>query len=62
MSGGLNLDRFVGRKFKGHKTQKLSSLVDPLKQGQTIPKGTLVVMASGDAKLRLKILDKDTPH
>lgn len=62
MSEGVNLDSFLGKNFRGHKIQKLGSLIDPLKHGQTIPKGTLVVMASGDTKLRLKILDKDTPH
>ncbi len=62
MSQVASLDGFVGNKFKGHKVQKLASMIDHLKHGQTIPRGTLVVMASGDAKLRLKILDKDTPH
>lgn len=62
MSVTVDLDSFVGRKFKGHRVQKLGSMVEYLKHGQTIPKGTLVVMASGDARLRLKILDKDTPH
>jgi len=53
---------FISKQFKGHTVLKLVSLIEPLKQGKTIPKGTLVVMASGDAKLRLKILDRDTPH
>lgn len=62
MSTFANLDSFLGKKFKGHKLQKLGSLVEHPKHGQTIPKGTLVVMASGDSKLRLKILEEDTPH
>jgi len=62
MSQVSSLDSFVGKKFKGHKVQRLASMIDHLKHGQTIPRGTLVVVASGDAKLRLKILEKDTPH
>jgi len=56
------LQNFLNKTFKGSKTRKLLNLTSPLKHGGTIPKGTLVIMASGDAKLRLKILEKDTPH
>ena len=62
MSEDVKLDSFLSKKFKGHKTQKLASMIVQLKHGQTIPKGTLVIMASGDARLRLKILGEDTPH
>jgi len=58
----INIDSYLSKKFKGHKIQKIASLIDNLGRGKTIPKGTLVIMASGDARLRLKILDKDTPH
>lgn len=40
----------------------LGKLVDDLRYGTTIPCGTLVVMASGDRKLRAKILEKDVSH
>lgn len=62
MPADIGLNSFVGEKFKGHKVLKLVSMIDYLKHGHTIPKGTLVVMASGDARLRLKILENDTPH
>jgi len=53
---------FLDRKFKGSRTLKIEKLIDKIKVGETIPKGTLVIMASGDSQLRLKILDKDTPN
>lgn len=53
---------FLDRKFKGNKTFKLERLIDRIKTGFIIPKGTLVIMASGDTQLRLKILEKDTPN
>jgi len=53
---------FLDRKFKGNKTFKLERLIDRIKTGVNIPKGTLVIMASGDTQLRLKILEKDTPN
>ena len=56
------LQSFVNKKFKGNKVKKLESLIDHLKHGRVIPEGTLVIMASGDTTLRLKILDKDTQH
>jgi hypothetical protein len=37
-------------------------LIEPMKHGTIMQAGTLVVMASGDRKLRLRILEKDTPH
>ena len=40
----------------------LGSLVQQLRYGVNIPKGTFVVMASGDRKVRAKILEKDTAH
>lgn len=56
------LQSFLNKSFKGNKIKKLEVLVFPLRYGATIPKGTLVIMASGDAQLRLKVLEKDTPH
>lgn len=58
----INLNSFLNKKFKGSKTFKLEKLIDRIKSGENIPKGTLVIMASGDTQLRLKILDKDTPN
>src|SRR5881392_4425364 len=57
-----NLEKFLNNKFRGSKTFKLEKLIDKIKTGNNIPKGTLVIMASGDTQLRLKILDKDTPN
>ncbi|MFZ2785509.1 MAG: hypothetical protein WAZ36_14005 [Sediminibacterium sp.] len=54
--------RFLDKKFKGSKKNKLGLLIEPIKASETIPIGTLVIMASGDTQLRLKILDKDTPN
>ena len=56
------LQSFLDKKFKGSQTFKLEKLIDKIKSGYTIPKGTLVIMASGDTQLRLKILDKDVPN
>lgn len=53
---------FLDRKFKGSKRFKLEKLVSPIKTNNIIPSGTLVIMASGDSQLRLKILEKDTPN
>lgn len=53
---------FLDQKFKGNARVLLSKLIEPIKHGTTMQAGTLVLMASGDRKLRLKILDKDTPH
>jgi hypothetical protein len=57
-----SLQSFLDRKFKNSKTHKLERLLTPIKINAIIPSGTLVIMASGDTKLRLKILDKDTPN
>lgn len=53
---------FLDKKFRKSKSEKLIKLIEPIKTGDTIPKDTLVIMASGDSTLRLKILDKDTPN
>lgn len=62
MEPSLNFNSFIGKRFQGHKIQKLASMIDYLKHGQIIPRGTLVIMASGSTHLQLKILEKDTPH
>lgn len=53
---------FLDKKFAKNDKYPISELVDNIKTNRTIPKGTLVIMASGDSKLRLKILEKDTPN
>lgn len=60
MTDAKNLDSFLDKKFKGCKTFKIEKLIDRIKAGDAIPKGTLVIMASGDTQLRIKILEKDT--
>jgi hypothetical protein len=53
---------FLDKKFKDSPKNKLEKLIDPIKSNGLIPKETLVIMASGDSQLRLKILTKDTPN
>lgn len=53
---------FLDKKFKGSKLIKLEKLISPIKSGALIPSGTLVIMASGDTQLRLKVLAIDTPN
>jgi hypothetical protein len=57
----MNLPDCLNKKFPGQKRVRLGTVVEPLRNGKTIPKGTFVVMASGDRKIRVKILEKDTP-
>lgn len=54
------LNSFLDKKFKGSKTFRLEKFTLWIKAGHSIPSGTLVIMASGDTQLRLKILEKDT--
>lgn len=56
------LTSFLDSKFAKNRRVPLSALIARVSSGSVIPKGTLVVMASGDRKIRLKILDRDTPH
>ena len=60
--GGTPLQAFLDSKFSGAKTRRLGSLYLPLKRNHTIPRGTLAIVASGDTQLRVRILEKDTPH
>ena len=53
---------FLNQKFKHSQKYRLGALINNIKANSNIPKGTLVIMASGDTQLRLKILDKDTPN
>jgi len=55
------LTSYLDSKFKKNKRVKLGALVERLRTGDAIPAGTLVVMASGDRRLRLRILEQDTP-
>lgn len=56
------LTSFLDAKFSKNRRVPLGALVTRISSGSVIPKGTLVVMASGDRKVRLKILERDTPH
>jgi hypothetical protein len=56
------LTKFLDSKFSKNKRVPLGDLIDPIRSRQTIPAGVLVIMASGDRRLRIKILDQDTPH
>ena len=58
----MTLSSQLDKRFSGQKRIRLGNLVTQLKHGSIIPKGTFVVMASGDRKVRAKILQKDTPH
>lgn len=57
-----SLKSFIDKKFAKSEKYKLESLITPIKTKEMIPKGTLVIMASGDSQLRLKVLEKDTPN
>jgi hypothetical protein len=56
------LASYLDSTFAKSKRLPLSALVLKIKSGIMLPAGSLVVIASGDRRLRLKILDKDTPH
>lgn len=56
------LTSFLAAKFSKNKRVPLGALVTPIRSKATIPAGVLVVMASGDRRLRIKLLDRDTPH
>ena len=60
MNSVREFQSFIDKKFKNHETYKIEKLIIPIKYGDIISKGTLVIMASGDTQLRLKILEKDT--
>lgn len=53
---------FLDQKFRKSTRVPLSKLIDPIKYGALIRAGTLVLMASGDRTLRVRILEKDTPN
>lgn len=56
------LTSYLDSKFSGCRRVPIGALVVKVRAGEMIPNGSLVVMASGDRRLRLKILDRDTPH
>lgn len=56
------LTSFLDSKFSQSKRVSLGSLVKKFRTGDIMPKGTLVLVASGDRRLRLRILQQDTPH
>lgn len=58
----MNLTAELDRRYPGQDRIPISKLTSDIRHGGTIPSGTFVVMASGDRKLRARILEKDTPH
>jgi hypothetical protein len=56
------LASFLDRKFRKNRRVPLADLIYSIKHGSAIQAGTIVLMASGDRKLRLKLLETDTPH
>jgi len=56
------ISKFLDQKFRKNARIPMAKLIEPIKHGTTMQAGTLVIMASGDRKLRLRILEKDTPH
>lgn len=58
----MNFPQKIQTNFPGQKLITLGKLVEPIRYGATIPRGTFVVMASGDRKIRAKVLDDDAPH
>lgn len=57
-----DLQSFLNRRFKGHKCPALGKLLEPMKHGQIMASGSLVLMPGNDSTLRLKILEQPTPH
>lgn len=53
---------FLDTKFPKNKRVPLGTLISPTRTKSNIAAGVLVVMASGDRRLRIKILDRETPH
>jgi hypothetical protein len=56
------ISSFLDQKFRKNAWIPMAKLIEPIKHGTMMRAGTLVVMASGDRKLRLRLLEKDTPH
>lgn len=56
------LTSYLDSNFSTNKRVPLSALIEPIRTNELIPAGALVVMASGDRRLRLKVLEQDTPH
>lgn len=57
-----SLGGFLDKRFAGAVRVPLGRLIERTKHGSIMQAGTLVIMASGDRKLRLRILQRDTPH
>lgn len=58
----LALERFLDSTFSKNRRVPLGTLILKVPARAILKAGSLVVMASGDRKIRLKILDNDTPH
>lgn len=56
------ISNYLDIKFRKNIRVHLAKLIEPIKNGSIMQAGTLVVMATGDRKLRLRILEKDTLH
>jgi hypothetical protein len=56
------LESYLDSNFAKSRRVPLRALVLRITSGNMLPAGSLVIMASGDRRLRLKILDKDIPH
>jgi hypothetical protein len=56
------LARYLDSNFRANRRVAIGSLVRPVKSGALIPAGSLVVMASGDRRLRLKLLEREATH
>ena len=56
------LSSYLDSKFQRNQRVALGTLVKKTKTGDAIPKGALVVMASGDRRLRLRILEQETAN
>ena len=56
------LTSFLDSNFKNSRRVTVGTLVRKTRAGELIPKGSLVLMASGDRRIRFKVLGQDTPH
>jgi hypothetical protein len=56
------LSRFLDSNFKNNRRVNVSALVKKIRSGESIPVGSLVLMASGDRRIRFKILEQSAIH
>jgi hypothetical protein len=56
------LTSYLDSKFSGCKRVPLGSLIHKVRPGELVPEGSLMLVTSGDRRLRLRTMPKDTIH